>query len=90
MESLAHTDPPESIIHLSLAQVLLDGVVLAIHRTHGVVALLTCDEQQPQMKAAQFFPRLKCWCSCRGMQEWETGEPMARSRSEGMEQDAVS
>lgn len=56
MGSLAPTEPPEGIIHLSLAQVLPDGVVLAIHRKLGFVALLTCDEQHPQMKAAQFFP----------------------------------
>ena len=50
-----HTDLTESITHLSLAQVLPDGVVLAIHRTLGFVALLSCDEQHPQMQAAQFF-----------------------------------
>jgi hypothetical protein len=52
----AHTDPPESIIHLSLAQVLPHGIVLAMHRELGIAAILTCDEQNPQMKAAQFFP----------------------------------
>jgi hypothetical protein len=54
--SLAYPEPPESIIHLPLAQVLPDGVVLALHRKLGFVALLTCHEQHPQVKAAQFFP----------------------------------
>ena len=51
----AHTDPTDTIMHLSLEQVLPDGVVLAIHRGLGFIAILTCDEQQPQMTAAQQF-----------------------------------
>lgn len=53
MGNQVHTGPTDTIIHLSLERVLPDGVVLAIHRDLGFVALLTCDEQQPQMKAAQ-------------------------------------
>ncbi len=45
-----------SIVHLPLEQVLPDGAMLALHRDLGFVAILTCDEQHPQMKAAQFFP----------------------------------
>jgi hypothetical protein len=48
-----------SIIHLSLEHILPDGVVLAIHLDLGFVALLTCDEQHPQMRAAQFFAPLE-------------------------------
>ena len=47
---------PTDIRHLSLAHVLPDGVVCAIDRDLGFVAILTCDEQQPQLKAAQCFP----------------------------------
>ena len=42
-------------MHLSLAHVLPDGVVFALHRTLGFAAILTCDEHSPQMRAAQFF-----------------------------------
>ncbi len=56
MGSLAQTDPPERIMHLSLVQVLPDGVVLAVHRELGFVAILACDGQHAKMRAAQFFP----------------------------------
>jgi hypothetical protein len=51
-----HLSPRDTMLHLHLEQVLPDGVVLAMHRDLGFVAILTCAEQQPQMKAAQFFP----------------------------------
>ncbi len=40
MSNQAHTDPTESITHLSLAQVLPDGVVLALHHELGFAAIL--------------------------------------------------
>jgi len=42
-------------MHLSLVQVLPDGVVFALHRALGFAAILTCDAHSPQMRAAQFF-----------------------------------
>jgi hypothetical protein len=51
-----HTDPPESIIHLPLEQVLPDGLVLGLHRDLGIAVLLTCNEQNPRMRAVPFFP----------------------------------
>jgi hypothetical protein len=51
-----HPSPIDTMLHLHLEQVLPDGVVLSLHLDLGFVALLTCAEQQPQMKAAQFFP----------------------------------
>jgi hypothetical protein len=57
--SFAPINPPERIMHLSLAQVLPDGVVFALHRTLGFAAILTCDEHSPQMRAAQFLLLLR-------------------------------
>jgi hypothetical protein len=51
-----HPSPRDTMLHLHLEQVLPDGVVFAVHRDLGFAAILTCAEQQPQMKAAQFFP----------------------------------
>lgn len=56
MGNFVSTDPSGRIIHMSLQQVLPHGVVLAMHRDLGIVVLLTCNEQNPQMSAAQFFP----------------------------------
>jgi hypothetical protein len=44
------------MLHLSLEQVLPDGVVFALHRDLGFAAIMTCDGGKAQMKAAQFFP----------------------------------
>jgi len=49
-------DKAESILHLSLEQVLPNGAVLAMHLDLGFAVLLTCNEQTPHMKAAQSFP----------------------------------
>jgi hypothetical protein len=46
----ARTDPTERIMHLSLVQVLPDGVVLALHRELGFAAIFTCDEREPQQQ----------------------------------------
>ena len=43
-------------MHLSLEQVLPEGVVFAVHRKLGFAAILTSTGQSPQMIAAQFFP----------------------------------
>jgi hypothetical protein len=50
-----HANESTPILHLHLEYVLPDGFVLAIHRDLGFVATMTCDKQQPQMKAAQQF-----------------------------------
>jgi hypothetical protein len=76
--SLAHTEPPEGIIHLSLAQMLpaAGGSRGRMEALMGHV-LHTC---------RSFIPtgtRI-------GMQEWETGEPIARCLREGMYRNAVS
>ena len=47
-------EPP--IVHLSLEQVLPDGVVFAVHRELGFAAILTCDGGNANMTAAHFFP----------------------------------
>jgi hypothetical protein len=52
----AQTDRTNSVLHLSLEQVLPDGVVFALHRDLGFAAILTCDGGKAQMRAAQFFP----------------------------------
>ena len=44
-----------SILHVTLAHILSDEVVLAIHLPLGFVALLASDRQHLQMSAAQFF-----------------------------------
>ncbi len=43
-------------MHLSLEQVLPEGVVFTVHRDLGFAAILTYNGQSPQMRAAQFFP----------------------------------
>ena len=43
-------------MHLSLGQVLPEGVVLAVHRELGFAAILTCDGGTANMTAAQLFP----------------------------------
>jgi hypothetical protein len=42
-------------VNLPLEQVLPEGVVFAVHRELGFVAILTYNGQSPQMTAAQFF-----------------------------------
>lgn len=49
----------DRILHLHLEGILSDGVLLAIHLDLGFVALLTCDGEHPQMRAAQFFAPLE-------------------------------
>ncbi len=60
-----HPGPMDTMLHLHLEQVLPDRVVFAVHLDLGFAAILTCAEQQPQMKAAQFFPRLRWQRCCR-------------------------
>jgi thiamine pyrophosphate-dependent acetolactate synthase large subunit-like protein len=61
----AHTDRTDSMLHLSLEQVLPDRVVFALHRDLGFAAIMTCDGGKAQMKAAQFFPHLRWRRFCR-------------------------
>jgi len=55
----AHTDLTDILLHLSLEQVLPDGVVFALHRDLGFAAIMTCYGGHPQMSAAQFFPPIE-------------------------------